>query len=217
MTLTCPLCGTAGPVPFAVVRGRRYFRCGVCSLTLLDPAQRPTPEAERAEYDLHRNDPDDAGYRRFLCQATEPLRTRLPPGAEGLDYGCGPGPAIAAMLAEYGFAVRNYDPLYHPDAAALERRYDFITCTEVVEHVHHPAEGFARLDRLLRPGGWLAVMTGVLHDDAAFADWPYIREASHVAFYRPETLAWIARRFGWALSMAGRNVALYRKLSDSPA
>lgn len=211
MPRPCPLCRASTLAPFAEVRGRRYFRCGTCAITILDPAQLPAPAEERAEYALHRNDPDDPGYRRFLAQAIDPLLERLAPGAEGLDFGCGPGPAVAAMLGGRGFAVRNYDPLFDPDTAALDRRYDFVTCTEVAEHFHDPAAGFAQLDRLLRPGGWLALMTGVLRDDAAFAGWSYIREASHVAFYRPETLAWIAGRFGWALEMAGRNVALFRK------
>ena len=211
MTLPCPLCHASPLAPFAEVRGRRYVRCGTCAVTVLDPAQLPTPAEERAEYRLHNNDSGDPGYRRFLAQVTEPLLERLPAGAEGLDFGCGPGPAIAAMLGERGIAVRNYDPFFHPDAAALERQYDFVTCTEVAEHFHRPGAAFAQLDGLLRPGGWLGLMTGVLRDDSGFAGWPYIRERSHVTFYRPETLAWIAGRFGWDLEMAGRNVALFRK------
>lgn len=207
----CPLCGASTPAPFAEAAGRRYLRCETCRVTVLDPAQLPTPEAERAEYELHRNDPGDPGYRRFLARVTEPLLERIAPGAEGLDFGCGPGPAIAAMLGERGVSVRNYDPFFHPDATALNRRYDFVTCTEVAEHFHHPGAAFARLDGLLRPGGWLGLMTGVLHDDAGFAAWSYIREASHVTFYRPETLAWIAGRFGWDLEPVGHTVALFRK------
>ncbi|WP_448188895.1 class I SAM-dependent methyltransferase [Azospirillum sp. sgz301742] len=207
----CPLCGAETPTPFAEVAGRRYLRCGHCRVTILDPAQLPSLEAERAEYGLHQNDPGDPGYRRFLAQVTEPLLERIAPGAEGLDFGCGPGPAIAAMLGERGHPVRNYDPLFHPDAAALERRYDFVTCTEVAEHFHRPSDGFERLDGLLRPGGWLGLMTGVLRDDAGFATWTYIRELSHVTFYRPETLTWIAGRFGWDLEPVGRNVTLFRK------
>ena len=208
----CPLCGTEDALtPFAEALGRRYLRCAHCRVTILDPAQLPTPEAERAEYGLHHNDPDNPGYRRFLAQMTAPLLERIAPGAEGLDFGCGPGPAIAAMLGERGFPVRNYDPFFHADAGALDRRYDFITCTEVAEHFHNPGAAFERLDGLLRPGGWLGLMTGVLHDDGAFATWSYIRELSHVAFYRPETLAWIAGRFDWTLESVGRTVALFRK------
>ena len=207
----CPLCAAVGAVPFAAVGGRCYRRCGVCRLTFLEPAQRPGRDAERAEYALHDNDPADPGYRRFLAQATGPLLERETPGAEGLDFGCGPGPAVAAMLGERGFAVRNYDPFFAPDTDALARSYDFVVCTEAAEHFHRPGREFARIDGLLRPGGWLALMTGIMRDDSAFAGWPYRREASHVVFYRPETLDWIARRFGWAAEPAGRNVVLFAK------
>lgn len=213
----CPLCAAPRPSAFAVVRGRRYLRCGRCLLTFLHPAQRPSREAERAEYALHENDPADPGYRRFLARLTDPLAERLKAGSEGLDYGCGPGPAIAPMLGARGFPVRNYDPAFRPDAAALARRYDFITCTEVVEHFHRPAAEFARLDGLLRPGGWLGVMTALLADDAGFADWWYIREISHVTFYRRETMAWIADRFGWAADHAAADVVLFRKPDPAEA
>jgi hypothetical protein len=42
------------------------------------------------------------------------------------------------MLAEAGHAMALYDPFFRPDPAALERDYDFITCTETAEHFHHP-------------------------------------------------------------------------------
>ncbi|HYE52708.1 MAG TPA: class I SAM-dependent methyltransferase [Azospirillaceae bacterium] len=209
--MDCPLCAAPDCRPFAEVRGRSYRRCGTCLLTFLDPAQLPTEAEERAEYALHRNDPADPGYRRFLSRLVEPLAARLPPGAEGLDFGCGPGPALSAMMAERSFPVRDWDPLFRPDPAALGRRYGFVACTEVVEHFHRPAEGFALLDRLLEPGGWLGVMTSLLRDDAAFAGWSYIRERSHVSFYRPETMAWLAARFGWRAEMVEGNVALFRK------
>jgi 2-polyprenyl-3-methyl-5-hydroxy-6-metoxy-1,4-benzoquinol methylase len=46
-----------------------------------------------------------------------------------------------------------FDPLFFPDPEPLGDLYDFITCTETIEHFHRPAEEFARLDRMLRPGG----------------------------------------------------------------
>ena len=49
----------------------------------------------------------------------------------GLDFGAGPGPALAAMMSEDGFDVAIYDPFFQPDAEALQRKYDFITCTAV--------------------------------------------------------------------------------------
>lgn len=120
----------------------------------------PSEDLERSQYELHENDPQDPHYRRFVGQLVGPLAERLRDGAEGLDYGCGRGPAGAAMLSEAGFDITLYDPFYAPNPSALERDYDFIFCCEVAEHFHFPAGEFARVDSLLRPGGSLAVMTG---------------------------------------------------------
>ncbi|WP_269140150.1 class I SAM-dependent methyltransferase [Pseudothauera nasutitermitis] len=180
-------------------------------MSFLEPAQRLGRDAERAFYDTHRNAPDDPGYRRFLARIAEPLMQRLSGSAEGLDYGCGPGPALAAMLAEGGHRVACYDPYYCPDAAVLARDYDFITCTEVAEHFHDPAAEFVRLAGLLRPGGWLAVMTCFQTDDARFANWHYRRDPTHVVFYREETFAWLAGHLGWHLEVPAKDVALLRR------
>lgn len=188
-----------------------YLRCGDCEATFLHPAHFLKPHQERAEYERHRNTPEDPGYVRFLSQVAQPLLARLPPRSRGLDYGCGPGPVLAQMLRDAGHTVALYDPFFHPDPSALEDRYDFITCTEVIEHFHAPAQEFGRLDALLQPGGWLALMTCFQTDDKRFVQWHYRRDPSHVVFYRENTLAHIARRHGWRMEVPARNVALMHK------
>lgn len=192
-------------------QGRTYWRCPVCRATLLDADQLPPVTEERLHYRQHRNDPADPRYRRFLAKLTEPLRQRLAPGSRGLDYGCGPGPALAAMMREAGCLVTLYDPFFYPDPAALQQTYDFITCTEVIEHFHQPAEEFARLDAMLRPGGWLALMTCFQTDDERFAAWHYRRDPTHVVFYKAETLHFIASQRGWRCEIPVKDVALMHK------
>jgi 2-polyprenyl-3-methyl-5-hydroxy-6-metoxy-1,4-benzoquinol methylase len=115
------------------------------------------------------------------------------------------------MLREAGHSVALYDPFFHPDTSPLQTRHDFITCTEVIEHFHAPAQEFRRLDALLQPGGWLALMTCFQTDDARFAQWHYRRDPTHVVFYREGTLAHLARRHGWRMEVPTRNVALMHK------
>lgn len=207
----CIVCGAQSVDFYARAGGRDYLRCAGCHAAFLDPAQRIPPDEEYARYLLHRNDPGDKGYRRFLSKLSDPLLKRLGPGADGLDYGCGPGPVLACMLREAGHRVRVYDPYFHPDPEPLDDLYDFITCTETVEHFHRPDEEFARLDRLLRPGGWLGITTCFLDGCGRFDSWHYRRDPTHVVFYRRETLARVARRFGWTCTIPARDVALMRK------
>ena len=72
--------------------------------------------------------------------------------ARGLDFGCGPAPALAAMLEEGGCVMNLYDPFYRPDRGSLGQSYQFITATEVVEHLHRPGEELAALWEALEPG-----------------------------------------------------------------
>jgi SAM-dependent methyltransferase len=211
----CPVCEGPHGRHFQTIDGRAYARCVHCEATFLRPAHLPTPEAERAEYELHRNTADDTGYRAFLSQLAVPLLQRLAPGSRGLDFGCGPGPVLAELLRETGHTVALYDPFFHPDPIALQTTYDFITCTEVIEHLHRPAAEFRRLDAMLRPGGWLALMTRLQTDDARFAQWHYRRDPTHVVFYREHTLRWLAQHHGWRCEIPCANVALMRKPADA--
>jgi SAM-dependent methyltransferase len=173
-------------------QGRAYHRCEVCKASFLDPVHYLSREAEAAHYATHENAVDDAGYRAFLSRVAQPLLARLSQPASGLDYGCGPGPALAAMLREAGHRMALYDPFFAPDRSVLDQTYDFITCTETAEHFHHPAGEFRRLAGLLKPGGVLAVMTMFQTDDGRFEGWHYRLDPTHVVFYRAETFGHLA-------------------------
>lgn len=213
----CPLCGAGGAARYATVQGREYLDCPACRLVFMAPAHRPDPAAELAHYRTHHNDPADPGYRAFLDRLAAPLAAVLPPGAEGLDYGAGPGPALATMLRERGFPTAVYDPFFAPDPAPLARSYDFVVCTETMEHFFSPAAELARIDALLRPGGRLGVMTGLLREGRVFTQWRYARDPTHVCFYRPETIEWIAARFGWSIEHASGDAVVFRRAAGPDA
>ena len=210
MSPACPVCRVPDTRAFIAVDARRYHRCDRCECTFLDPAARLPLADERRHYALHDNPVDDPGYRRFLSKLAAPLLERLAPASNGLDFGCGPGPALAAMLREAGHRVALYDPAFHPDRSVLSGRYDFITCTEVIEHMHDPAATFERLAGLLRPGGWLALMTCFQTDDSRFAQWHYQRDPTHIVFYREATLRFVAKALGLLVEVPGKDVALLR-------
>ena len=177
-----------------------------------DPGSHLSPELERAEYDQHENDPGDAGYRAFLGRLAIPLLSRLKPGMHGLDFGCGPGPTLSVMLAERGMVVDDYDPIFAADDRLLNRRYDFVTCTEVVEHFRQPAVAWRQLASLVRPGGWLGVMTLLAPGDAeSFSRWWYKNDPTHVSFYTARTLDWLAESMGFALHQVDERVLLMQR------
>jgi len=208
---SCRLCGRPGLGAFATIRQQTYWRCQGCEAVLLDESCLLSGPEEHAYYDLHENEVNDPGYRAFVARLGDPMLQRLKPGSQGLDYGCGPGPALATMLGEHGHAVSLYDPFFQPDTAVLERSYDFIICCEVAEHFHRPGEEFARLDRLLRPGGLLGLMTCFRTEDRLFANWHYRHDPTHVVFYREETLRNVAARLGWSCDIPRKDVVIMGK------
>ncbi|MEX2361472.1 MAG: class I SAM-dependent methyltransferase [Gammaproteobacteria bacterium] len=207
--LDCPLCGARSSTRLAVSSGD-YRHCNDCDFVFLEPAQRPSAKAERAYYGTHDNRVDDPAYRRFLSQLADPLLARLAPGAGGLDFGAGPGPALAAMLTERGHPTDIYDVFFAPDTAVLDRAYDFVTCTEVVEHLHAPAREFGLFGSLLARGGWLGLMTELRPPLAAFPAWYYHRDPTHVSFYSEATMRWLARAYGWEIDLMQPRVIIFR-------
>lgn len=208
----CPLCEALQSDLFHSDKNRPYLRCAACKLIFVPPTHFLSPKAEKAEYDLHENSPSDAGYRRFLSRLFDPLNDRIAPNSAGLDFGCGPGPTLSVMFEEVGHRVAIYDPFYanHPDV--FDQTYDFITATEVVEHLHAPRAELERLWGRLRHGGFLGMMTKLARDEAAFATWHYKADRTHVCFFSQETFEWVADWLGAELTLIGNDVILLRKI-----
>jgi len=207
----CRVCERAEAELFVSADGNDYFRCPVCLATFIDASRLLKPEEEKARYAFHKNDPSDIGYREFLKKLSDPLIERLGAPKEGLDFGCGTGPALSQMLEEAGHKVNLYDPFFYPDKELLKKQYDFITCTEVFEHLHSPSRELKLLDSLLKPGALLAVMTCFQTDDEMFVRWHYRRDPTHVVFYKEETMRYIAQSFGWGIEIPVKNVVFFKK------
>lgn len=208
-TLPCPLCTGSTIEPFHRDKHRDYLRCQSCWLVFVPKEQHLSSAAEKAVYDLHQNQLEDAGYRRFLSRLADPLLARLNRPSQGLDYGCGPGPLLASMLEQQGHRVIVFDPIYANQSNYLQHRYDFITCSEVVEHFRRPDLEFQHLFQLLNPGGILAVMTKRVIDAEAFAKWHYKNDPTHIVFFSLPTLEWLAGQFRRRLIVVDNDVVLF--------
>ena len=108
----CLLCLDKNVNVFHRDRKRLYLRCENCNFVFVPFEFHLSPEAEKERYDLHQNSEDDDDYRNFLSLLLKPLLSKLPRGAQGLNFGSGPEPVLSLMLMEKGFSVKNYDPFY---------------------------------------------------------------------------------------------------------
>ncbi len=190
---------------------REYFQCRCCWLVFVPPQYFLSLEEEKKYYDLHHNNPQDDNYRKFLGRLAEPLLAQLPPGARGLDFGSGPGPTLSRMLTSAGFPTAIFDPFYCANSQVWNHRYDFITASEVVEHLRRPQYELNRLWSLLRAGGIFGVMTKRVIDRQAFSNWHYKNDPTHVSFFCESTFRWLAKSWSADLQIIGPDVVLIHK------
>ena len=210
-TESCPLCGSITVSAYYHDKMRSYLCCSQCQLVFVPRVFHLSSTAERAVYDQHQNNPNDQGYRKFLSRLADPLLEKLAPNSLGLDFGSGPGPTLSLMLKEQGHKVAIYDPYYAPDKLALEGHYDFITGTEVVEHLAAPGLELDRLWRLLKHGGYLGLMTKQVTDRDSFDSWHYKNDPTHISFFSQQSFEYLGTKWGSAPMFVGADVILFRK------
>ncbi len=213
----CPLCNSESPQGFSNANKKIYYSCDLCKLVFLDKKFFLSSEEENLRYQSHNNDPADERYIEHLSKLTDRLTPLLKPCDTGLDYGSGAGKPISFILGRYGYEVSDYDPFFYDDRDLLQRKYDFITCTETAEHFHHPAKEFDLLTSLLNPGGILAIMTNFYSDDIDFDDWWYHRDPTHVSFYSTDTFQWLSNKYDLEIILTDPavKVIFLRRVSDA--
>lgn len=207
----CPLCRRGHTQLYHQDSKRNYYQCQQCALVFVEPCSLPKPDEEKALYECHENHVDDPGYRKFLNKLVAPLMERIQPASQGLDFGCGPGPALAAMLGEAGHRMAVYDPFFADSPEVLDQTYDFVTCTEAIEHFHVPAKEWQLLLSMVKPGGYLGIMTKLVLDAERFASWHYKLDPTHVSFFSRATFEFLAQRDGLMLEFVADDALLLRK------
>lgn len=186
-------------------------------MIFMNPAERLGYEEEKARYDNHENQgsPGHLGFLEPLVKSIDDYfhaaglsRTQL----SMLDFGCGPTPTLSTLFDLKGYKTTNYDIYYHPDQDQLRRSYHLVTSTEVWEHLHSPRQEIEKLIKLLKPGGLLGVMTSAHRGEAAFHDWYYRRDLTHVVFFSEKTMDWIANKFKLQVLKAKSPYWIFQKL-----
>ena len=207
----CPLCSGKNTGAYTADRTRQYDICRNCTLVFVPQRFQVSEAREKERYDSHNNHPDDPGYRKFLSRLLNPLCGKLPEGAAGLDFGCGPGPALAAMFEECGNRMDVYDKFYAKNTDVFNKTYDFITATEVVEHLNQPGDTLARLYGMLKNGGILGIMTKLVRSREAFKKWHYKRDDTHICFFSKPAFVWLGNVWQARVEFVDDDVILIHK------
>lgn len=216
MISNCPLCENPKTNSFFnYQKGKKifdYLKCGDCDLVFMERNQLLSPEDEKNRYQNHDNSIKTQGYIEFLNELIDPILNKVESFHEGLDFGSGPYPMLSELVTERGYSISTYDPFFTQDDLALIKKYDFITCCEVVEHFHWPYENFELLWDLLNINGVLGIKTGIVYPEIEFSKWFYKEDETHVAFYSPKTFDWICERFNFRIIHFDKNVILLKKI-----
>lgn len=217
ITQRCPLCSANDSAFYHRDKKREYWQCFNCELIFVPKSFHLSIDEEKALYDLHINDPNDLNYRRFLTRFLNPLLVNLNRQStdthrpSGLDFGSGPGPTLSLMLKELGFQCENYDLYYAKHEHLLKPYYyDFVTSTEVVEHLRDPYSVFKKLFSLVKTNGYLGIMTKRSDTLERFKHWHYIQDPTHICFYNEITFKWLANEFNCKVIFPENDVAIFQ-------
>jgi len=209
--MICPLCKGSNHHLFTKGENREYHHCNECDLVFVPSSFFVSTNEEKAKYDNHKNTPQDQGYCNFLNRLLTPLSSHLKEGDYGLDFGSGPGPTLSILMKEHGYKMDIYDIFYHDDKTVFNKTYDFITSTEVIEHLHNPLSEIKKLWKCLKHDGVLGLMTAFRVDD--FENWYYKRDLTHINFWTPKTFEWLANHLNASLDIPESGVVILKKHS----
>lgn len=193
MTL-CPLC--LNKSSFSPMNGpdkRMFLCCDRCKLAFTTTSYQPGRKKEEKRSKQQLNGLQVPAYVKFLNQAIEPSLAFLTKDMAGLNYGCGPTASLSVLLEQQNIHCSNYDPIFFPELTADQ--FDFIFATECFEHFFLPAKELQKIKNLLKPGGYLIVMTEKWTKPELFPRWSYAKDQTHVTFYHAETFRYIAEKY----------------------
>ncbi len=208
----CPLCESVATEFYTYAMNRDYYRCKTCQLIFVPKIFLLKKSEEKKRYDFHDNRIDDPAYIAFLSQLFQPVVDRIKANSMGLDFGSGPEPVLAQLFEKKGFKMNIFDPLYANNPEIFTKKFDFITLSEVAEHLYHPLQEFNRLLSLLNPKGYLTMMTLRTDSVKDFNNWHYQKDETHVCFYAKKTMEYIAEIQRLSLEFLSDRVVIFQKI-----
>ncbi len=174
---------------------RDYFRCPECDLIFVPEEFHLSSIDEEARYLLHNNTLSNGGYVNMFMEKIKLIQQYCSNISAVLDYGCGHEPVLAELLQREGYDCDLYDLYFHPEFPVLS--YDLVISTEVFEHFRDIRNELIKIHSLLKPGGFLAIMTSLHNPVEDFENWWYHSDPTHICFFSTKTFEWISMQFGF--------------------
>jgi len=207
LSIKCPICGTK---QIKTIAGDfELLYCQNCGLYSKDEKTFLNPIDEFKRYDQHSSIGDEH-YKSFMNEFV--LTAVFPFVNQGIaiDYGAGKTGVIKSILEASGFKCESYDPYFDKDKSTLNQTYDLLVSTEVVEHFQAIMLEWKKMVDLVKPNGFIAIMTQFAKED--LGNWWYLRDQTHYHFYQQRTFDYIAKTLGLSVVLNdGKTKVVFQK------
>jgi Methyltransferase domain len=211
MGLVCLLCESKDLSPhYQSPKSELFWFCGTCHFVFREPKQWLSKKAEAERYLTHQNYVESKGYQNFLMPVVNSIESHQDPKDLGLDYGCGPQSVIQYLLNQKGFSMDIWDPQFHPLPRPQVKAYDYVSCTEVVEHFQDPINEFTKILSLMKSHGHLYIKTAWVDQVKDFSKWHYQRDPTHVGFFGKKSFAYLSQKLNLEIVKFEEPCAVFR-------
>jgi SAM-dependent methyltransferase len=211
----CPLCQSTKFNQFFAMPGYKLSRCFDCHL-VWDPTPPNNLNAQyEKEYFINEN--PKGGYanyfqgmqinRKTFRERLKRIEKRLGNKGNLLDVGCALGDCLeeakkmgwknieGVELSKYasGFAKERGLKVTEGTLNNLKAKesFDIVTSQDVIEHIPQPKEELNSINKVLKPGGWILLVTpdvGGWWHKMLGKKWYHYKPGEHIVYFSKETI-----------------------------
>jgi 2-polyprenyl-3-methyl-5-hydroxy-6-metoxy-1,4-benzoquinol methylase len=219
----CPICTNTVLHHLCVKETRTYLRCTRCGHVKLDaPASQKETQQIYAERESHHASPEktawdysDIKYRYFFKKLFKRIESWAPLGRI-LDIGCSNGAFLKAAekrgweahgveleRASYTLAKEHLNSVYNQDLLKIHfpsEHFQTVTLWQVIEHLQTFETLFREIDRIVKPGGILALSTPNIQSLAWHLlreRWHAVEPAVHFHLFSPRSLKRLMQNYAF--------------------
>jgi 2-polyprenyl-3-methyl-5-hydroxy-6-metoxy-1,4-benzoquinol methylase len=227
--MSCPVCQTENPKEIGLKNNHMLVSCPTCSCVFVDP----TPDFDQIE-DLYDDYLATDKYLKKLKKKTFTARYKIfrlkkhlkKSQTRFLDVGCNIGATVRAAeimgfnpmgidldntsinKAKELFDTCEFEACSTFDLVERGRKFDFVFCSEVIEHVPFSQQFVKSLADLMDSGGLLYLTTpdiGHTRVPQDILSWKEIKPPEHIVFFNKHSMRKLLEEQGFEIIKFYRN------------